>query len=95
MRRTDLLEKTLTGKDWERLKAGGEGETEDEMVGWHHSLDGHVFRQALGVGDVQGSLACCSSWSRKELNTTELNQVLGACIHSYSGLYICETKAVV
>ena len=36
MRRTDLLEKTLTGKDWERLKAGGEGETEDEMVGWHH-----------------------------------------------------------
>ena len=46
---------------------------EDEMVGWHHPLDGRVFRQAPGVGDGQGSLACCSSWSRKELDTTELN----------------------
>ena len=34
--------------------------TEDEMVGWHHRLDGHEFEQALGVGDGQGSLACCS-----------------------------------
>ena len=35
--------------------------TEDEMVGWHHQLDGHEFEQALGVGDGQGgSLACCS-----------------------------------
>ena len=45
--------------------------TEDEMVEWHHQLDGHEFEQALGVGDEQGSLASCSPWSHKELNTTE------------------------
>ena len=38
------------------------GMTEDEMVGWHHRLDGREFEQALGVGDGQGSLACCSPW---------------------------------
>ena len=46
--------------------------TEDEMVGWHHRLDGHEFEQALGTGDGQGSLACCSPWGRKELEL-ELN----------------------
>ena len=46
--------------------------TEDEMVGWHHRLDGHEFEQALVVGDVQGSLPCCSSWGHKELDTIEL-----------------------
>ena len=45
--------------------------TEDEMVGWHHQLNGHVFEQALGVGDGQGSLARCSPWGHKELDTTE------------------------
>ena len=45
--------------------------TEDEMVGWHHRLDGHEFEQPLGVGDGQGGLACCSPWGRKELNMTE------------------------
>ena len=44
---------------------------EDEMVGWHHSHDGHEFEQAPGVGDGQGSLACCSPWGRKESDTTE------------------------
>ena len=44
--------------------------TEDEMVGWHHRLDGCEFEQALGVGDGGGSLACCSPWGRKELDTT-------------------------
>ena len=39
------------------------GATEDEMVGWHHLLNGHEFEQALGGGDEQGSLACCSPWS--------------------------------
>ena len=39
--------------------------TEDEMVGWHHQLDGHAFEQALGVGDGQGSLACCSPWGHR------------------------------
>ena len=41
------------------------------MVGWHHRLSGHEFEQAPGVGDGQGSLACCSPWGRKELDTTE------------------------
>ena len=45
--------------------------TEDEMVGWHHQLDGHEFEQAPGVGDRQGSLAWCSPWGRKESDMTE------------------------
>ena len=46
--------------------------TEDEMVGWHHQLDGHEFEQALGVGDGQGSLACCmQSVGCKESDMTE------------------------
>ena len=45
--------------------------TEDEMVAWHHRLDGHEFEQALGVGDGQGSLAYCSPWSHKESDMTE------------------------
>ena len=39
--------------------------TEDEMVGWHHPLNGPEFEQALGVGDRQGSLACYSSWGHR------------------------------
>ena len=45
--------------------------TEDEMVGWHHQLDGHEFEQVLRVGDGRGSLVCCNPWGRKELDTTE------------------------
>ena len=45
--------------------------TEDEMVGWYHRLDGHESEQAPGVGEWQGGLACCSSWGRKESDTTE------------------------
>ena len=45
--------------------------TEDELVGWHYRLDGHVFEHALGVGDEQGSLACCSLWGRKQSDMTE------------------------
>ena len=41
------------------------------MVGWHHQLNGHAFEQAPGVGDGQGSLACCSAWGRKESDLTE------------------------
>ena len=44
---------------------------EDEMVGCHHQLNGHDFEQTLGVGDGQGSLACCSLWDLKELEMTE------------------------
>ena len=56
------------GKDWRGEK---KGTTEDEMVGWHHRLNGHEFEQAPGVGDGQGSLAYCSPWGRKESDTTE------------------------
>ena len=44
---------------------------EDEIVGWHHRLDGQEFEQALGVGDGQGSQVCCSPWCLKESDTTE------------------------
>ena len=47
------------------------GVTEDEMVGWHHWLNGHEFEQAPGDNEGQGSLMCCSPWGRKELNMTE------------------------
>ena len=63
------------GKDWRQEKRS----TEDEIVGWHHQLDGHEFEQAPGVGDGQGSLVCCSPWGHIEsdmterLNWTELN----------------------
>ena len=56
------------GKDWRQEE---KGMTEDEMVGWHHWLDGHEFEQVLGVADGQGSLACCSPWGRKESGTNE------------------------
>ena len=55
------------GKDWRWEE---KGTTEDEMVGWHHWLDGHEFEQALWGGDGQGSLACCRLWGRKELDMT-------------------------
>ena len=56
------------GKDWGWEK---KGTTEDEMVGWHHQLNGHGFGWTLGVGDGQGGLGCCSSWSCKESDMTE------------------------
>ena len=63
-----LLGKDLdAGKDWRQEN----GTTEDEVVGWHHQLDGHEFEQAPGVGDGQGSLVCCSPWGCKESDTTE------------------------
>ena len=46
--------------------------TKDEMVRWHHQLYGYEFDQGPGVGDGQGSLACCSPWGRKESDTIEL-----------------------
>ena len=55
------------GKDWGQEK----GTTEDEMVGWHHRLNGHEFEQSLGVGDRQGSMVCCSPWGFEELDITE------------------------
>ena len=57
-----------TGNDWKQEE---KGTTEDEMVGWHHWRYGHEFEQAPGVGDGQGSLACCSSWDHKKLDMAE------------------------
>ena len=58
--------------------------TEDEMVRWHHQPNGHEFEQALGVGDEQVGMACCSPWGREELNMTEL-------LNNNNLLY-CKTK---
>ena len=56
------------GKDWRQEE---KGTTEDEMVGWYHWLDRHEFKQSPGVGDGQGSMACCSPWGRKESDMPE------------------------
>ena len=69
MGRTDSFEKTLMLGKIERREE--KGLTEDEMVGWHHRLDGHEFEWTLGDGDGQGGLACCSPWGCKELDVTE------------------------
>ena len=64
-----LIEKDPNaGKDWRQEE---KGVAEDEMIGWHHRLNGHEFESSLGVGDGQGSLACCSPWGHKEFETTE------------------------
>ena len=56
------------GKDWGQEE---KGTTENEMIGWHHWLNGHGFGWSPGVGDGQGGLACCSSWGGSESDTTE------------------------
>ena len=56
-----------SGKDWRQEK----GMREDEIVGWHHQLNGHKFEQVPGVGDGQGGLVCCSPWGLKQSDTTE------------------------
>ena len=67
------------GRDWGQEE---KGTSEDEMVVWHHWLDGHEFEQALRVGDGQRGLACCSLWSRKESDTPEqLNWTDPICCH--------------
>jgi len=84
----------LIGKGSDAGRCWGQeekGTTEDEMAGWHHQLNGHGFGWTLGVGDGQGGLACCNSWSHKEsdmtewLNWTELNYVI---FHSWIMKYI-------
>ena len=72
MRRVDSLEKTLMlGGIGGRRRRGRQRTTEDEMVGWHHRLNGHGFGWTPGVGDGQGGLVSCDSWGRKESDTTE------------------------
>ena len=68
MRRADSFEKTLMlGK----IEGRRRRITEEKIVGWHHRLDGHGFGWTVGVGDGQGGLACCGSWGRRVLDTTE------------------------
>jgi len=75
------------GKDWRQEE---KGTTEGEMVGWHHWLNGHEFEQALGVGDGQGSLVCCSPRDRKELDTIAWLNWLNSIwqIHKYAKISI-------
>ena len=56
------------GKDWEQEE---KGLTKEEIIGWHHWLNGHEFEQSLEEGEGQGSLVCCSRWGHKELDMTE------------------------
>ena len=63
----------LIWKDWNDWRQEEKGTMEDEMVGWHHWLDGCGFGWTPGVGDGQGGLACCGSQGLKESDTTELN----------------------
>ena len=82
------------GKDWRQKE---KGTTEDNMVGWHHQVNGHKFEQALGVGDGQGSLACYSPWGLKEsdtteqLNWTELNIPLYILLHIHLLMLLMDT----
>ena len=64
------------GKDW---RQEDKGTAEDEMVGWHHWLNGHEFEQAAEAGDGHRRLACCSSWDHKELDITEQLNWLNDC----------------
>ena len=68
------------GKDWGWEEKGA---TEDEMVGWHHWLNGHEFEQTLGDSEGQGILACCSPWVHKESDLTERSN------WTESVLYLC------
>ena len=84
------------GKDWGQEK----GTTEDEMVGWHHQLDGHGFGWTLGVDDGQGGLASCSPWGCKEsdtterLNWTELNIPSCICLIFFYPFICCWTLGI-
>ena len=77
------------GQDWRQEK----GLTEDEMVGWHHRLNGHEVEKILGDAEGQGSLVCCSPWSCKDLDTTawlnnnKTNSAVGfSCLHILSNV---------
>ena len=80
------------GKDWREEK---KGTTEDEMVGWHHQLNGHEFEQTLGDSEGQGNLVCCSPWGRREsdmterLNWTEHQKIIFECF-----VCVCECVCV-
>ena len=93
----------LTGKDLDAGKDWGQEEkrvTEDEMIRWHHGLNGHGFEQTPGDSEGQGSLACCSPWDCKESDTTQglknnyfvLILLVHLCVQSlYSPFNLCFT----
>ena len=78
------------GEDWRQEE---KGMTEDETVGWHHWLNGCEYEQALGIGDGQGSLVCCSPWAHKESDTAEwlnwISILLSLIIDQKQGPYSC------
>ena len=81
-------------RSWERLKAGGEGATQDETVGWHHWLNGHEFEQTPGNSRGQRSLACCSPWGHIEPDTTwQLNNKSMGCHTSLRSYMRCSFSA--
>ena len=68
-----------------KIEGGRKKGMTDEMVGWHHQLNGHEFGWILGVGDRQGSLVCCSPWDHKESDTTErLNWTDDTCVYTHT-----------
>ena len=73
------------GEDWRQEE---KGTPEDEMIGWHHRLDGHEFEQAPGVGDGQSSLVCCSPWGHRVGHdwATELNWLIHLILASVFSL---------
>ena len=77
----------VAGKDWRQEE---KWTTEDEIVGWHQQLDGLECEQALGVGDGQGSLGCCSPWSCKELDMTEQLNWTDKFMKLITELWLCE-----
>ena len=79
------------GKDWRQEE---KGVTEDEIVGWHHRLNGQEFEQAAEDGDGQGSLVCCSPWSRKESDTTERLDWTDPLQYSWASLVAQRVKNV-
>ena len=78
------------GKSWRKQEKGTSG---DKMVGWHQWLDGHEFEQALEVRDGQGSLASCSPWGCKELETTEKLNWLTVYVDIYNCVHNWYTNA--
>ena len=80
------------GKDW---RQEAKRSTENEMVGWHHWLNGQEFKQHPGVGDGLGSLACCSPWGHKELDTTEwLNSLMGLILDNRTGIHRTKVTSI-
>ena len=86
-----LMRSWLIGKDPDSGRDWGQeekGMTEDEMVGWHHPLDGHEFEWTPGAGDGQGGLVCCNSWGRKESDRTERLNWLTDWLTQFTELFV-------